>query len=398
MLDCQGSDEEQGAAHPTRRRRRSAILVAMNHIGIDARMTYHRMGGISTTIRQLVAALEAIDTSDDRRYTIFHSRKMAETINTRFRRDNLWTPSHHPVERWALSAELMRHRLDVFHATDFIPPRFGARRWIASIYDLAFLHYPEFLTPESRRYYNGHIRTAARQADHILTISESSKRDIVQLLGVPEARVSVHLLAAGEAFLSPRETLRARVRGELKLPRTYYLFVGTFEPRKNIIGLLDAYAQLIARVPDAPPLVLAGNRGWLYEETLARIGALKLGERVLIREAVPQSALPALYAMACALVMPSFYEGFGLPALEAMACGTLPIVSDRSSLPEVVGEVGALVDPENPQAIAAAMERAWLDSTWAGEQSSAGLRRARGFTWEGAAQVALDTYQNVLER
>lgn len=296
------------------------------------------------------------------------------------------------MEQIALPVELARHRLDVWHATDFIPPPFGARRMVISVYDLNFLHYPQFLTPESRRYYNEQIAWAVRRADHILTISESSKRDLVTMLGIPPDRITVHLLAADASFrpLSDAE-IDAALR-PLDLPASYFLFVGTFEPRKNLSGLLNAYALLRAAVPDAPPLILAGNRGWLYEESLARIAALGLQESVLLRENVSQAALPALYNRACALLMPSHYEGFGLPALEAMACGTLPLVSNRSSLPEVVGEVGMQIDPDDPAAWAEAMRRAHGDPAWRAAQGAAGLARAAAFTWERAARIALSVY------
>lgn len=361
------------------------------YIGIDARMVYYRTGGISTYIRRLVEALERLDTGDHR-FTVFHSRKLPETLTARFRRANLWTPCHHRLERLALSVELTRFRLDIWHATDFIPPAWGAKRQIVSIYDLTFLHYPSFLTRESLRYYGGQIMWAARRADHILTISEASKRDIVEKLGVPPERVTVQLLAADPAFRVLNEAQCAPYRERLALPSSYFLFVGTFEPRKNISGLLDAYARLRARLPDAPALVLAGNRGWLYEETLAQIETLHLQDHVLLRENISQDAMPALYNLAEALIMPSHYEGFGLPALEAMACGTLPIVSNRSSLPEVVGTVGLQVPPTDIDALADAMERAITDTAWRSLQRTAGLQRAATFTWERAAQIALSVY------
>lgn len=361
------------------------------HIGIDARMVYYRVGGISTYIRKLVESLEKMD-AGDHRFTIFHSRKGRETLTRRFRRADLWTPSHHRLERAALSIELARFGLDVWHTTDFIPPQFGARRQIASVHDLTFLHYPQFLTAESRRYYNDQIAWAVRRADHILTISHASKADIVDLLHVPPEKITVQHLAADSSFkpLSSAET--ATVRDQLMLPDTFILFVGTFEPRKNIDGLLRAYSLLRHDMRDAPPLVLAGNRGWLYNDILDLIATLDLSEFVLLRENLSQDAMPALYNLAHTLVLPSHYEGFGLPALEAMACGVPPIVSRRSSLPEVVGDVGLLIDPDEPRDIAAAMARMLNESGWYAEQRTASLKRAAQFTWEHAAQVALSVY------
>lgn len=360
-------------------------------IGIDGRLTYYRTGGISTYIRRLVLALEALDPSND--YTVFHSRKASDRLGTRFRRGVLWTPSHHRLERFALSVELAPHRLDVYHSPDFIPPQYGGRRHIITVHDLNFLHYPQYLTDESRRYYNDQIAWAVRHADHILADSEASRQDMVSMLGVPAAKITVHMLGVDESFRPLPATELAEALHTLKLPPRYLLFVGTFEPRKNIAGLLEAYQQLVQRLPDAPPLVLAGHRGWLFDETMARIDALHLGERVLWREGISQALMPALYNGAVALVTPSFYEGFGLPALEAMACGTVPIVSNRSSLPEVVGPVGLQVEPEDSASIAAALEQAVCDDDWRVRMVEAGIARAQTFTWDNTARIVRSVYE-----
>ena len=281
----------------------------------------------------------------------------------------------------------------MFHTTDFIPPLFGARRQIITVHDLTFLHYPQFLTAESRHYYNDQIEYAVHHADHILTDSEASKRDMIQMLGVASEKITVHLLGVDESFQPlPSETVD-HYRRALELPETYFLFVGTFEPRKNIDGLVEAYRALLAEVPDAPPLVLAGRMGWNFDDLRQRIDALNLGDHLLWREAIPQDAMPALYNGAIALVTPSFYEGFGFPALEAMASGTVPIVSNCSSLPEVVGTVGLQVAPDNHAALTAAMRKALIDESWRQAQREAGLKRAATFTWERTAQIALSVYE-----
>ncbi len=363
----------------------------MQHIGIDARLTYYRIGGISTYIRRLIHALEMLDMENQ--YTVFHSRKAQESLVKRFRRASLWTPCHHRLERIALSVELVRFRLDVLHSPDFIPPLRSARKHIITVHDLNFLHYPQFLTTESRRYYNDQIEGAVRQADHILADSEATKTDLVSMLAVPPEKITVHMLGVDEQFKPLPPATLAHYRQQLNLPDSYFLFVGTFEPRKNIIGLLEAYRLLRDRLPDAPALVLAGNRGWLFDETMAKIDQMNLGWYIHWRENVSQEALPALYNMATALVTPSFYEGFGFPALEAMACGTVPIVSNRSSLPEVVGEVGLQIDPDDASALSDALYHVLTDSAWRETMRQAGLARAATFTWEHTARIALSVYR-----
>jgi glycosyltransferase involved in cell wall biosynthesis len=365
-----------------------------HHIGIDSRLTYYRTGGISTYMRRLITALEQLDTPH--RYTVFYSRKTHMTGTTRFSHAPLWTPAHHRIERLALSVELARFRLDLLHSPDFIPPLRGARRHIITVHDLTFLRYPQYLTPDARRYYSGNIETAVRHADHILVDSQATKDDLRDMLDVPEDTMTVHMLGVDADFKRPSGDILAQHKDELRLPDNYILFLGTFEPRKNVVGLLTAYQALLQHIPNAPPLLLAGTRGWLFDETMAQINALHLSNRILWRENIPQAALPSLYALARVLVLPSFYEGFGLPALEAMACGTPPIVSNRSSLPEVVGDVGLQIDPDDPQTLTTALEHAIMDDAWHIQERAKGIRRAATFTWENTARVALSAYESLL--
>lgn len=364
----------------------------MTHIGIDTRLTYYRIGGISTYMRRLVSALENLDTAN--RYTIFNSRKSVETISRKFAQASLWTPCHHRLERLALSVELARFRLDILHSPDFIPPLHGAHHHVITVHDLTFLHYPQFITPESRRYYNDQIEIAVQQADHILTDSYASQRDLISMLNVSEDKITVHMLGVDEQFQPMGHEAAAHV-AKLGLPKSYLLFVGTLEPRKNVPGLLEAYRLLIERIPDAPPVLLVGKRGWYFEELQTHIEKLKLGNRLIWRDDLQDSDLPAVYNQASVLALPSFYEGFGFPALEAMACGTVPIVSNRSSLPEVVGSVGAQLEPDDIDAWAKALERALTDTPWIVEQRRAGIERAQLFTWEQTARIVLDVYGKV---
>jgi glycosyltransferase involved in cell wall biosynthesis len=172
--------------------------------------------------------------------------------------------------------------------------------------------------------------------------------------------------------------------------------VGTLEPRKNLPGLLKAYALLQNEVPDAPPLVIAGRRGWLYESVYAQAGALGLKDRVVWLEGVAYQDLPALYSGAGVLCLPSFYEGFGLPPLEAMACGTPVVVAQRASLPEVVGDAGLLIDPDNPYSITDALRRVLTDPALATVLRQRGLVRASTFTWRETARKTLAVYRQML--
>jgi glycosyltransferase involved in cell wall biosynthesis len=367
-------------------------------IGIDARLNAYREGGIAEYTRRLIESLAPLDSGNA--YRVIHHARGAALLPANapnFRRVRLFTPPHHRFERIALSVEIAPLGLDLLHSPDFIPPAFGARRYLITVHDLTFLHYPEFQTAESRAYYNGHIRRAVQQAAHILADSEATRADLCDLLGVPPAKVTVHLLGVSEVYrpLTPEAIQPTLAR--LGLPQGgYFLFVGTFEPRKNLPGLLAAYALLRARCPDVPPLVIAGRRGWLYETIFQNAQALGLGKSAIWIENPSFSDMPALYNGAVALVLPSHYEGFGFPPLEAMACGVPTVVSDRGSLPEVVGDTGLLIDPDDPESQAEAMCRALTDSAFRARSREAGLARASGFTWERTAEIVHSTYLRVL--
>jgi glycosyltransferase involved in cell wall biosynthesis len=174
------------------------------------------------------------------------------------------------------------------------------------------------------------------------------------------------------------------------------LFVGTFEPRKNVPGLLRAYAALRGRWPEAPDLVLAGRQGWLFDSVVGLIRELNLGRSVRFLAEVAETDLPALYRQAGAFALLSHYEGFGFTLLEAMGCGAPAVVANRASLPEIAGEAAILVEPDDADLAASALHRAMTDAAVRAQLRQRGLDRARQFTWERTAQATLDLYNRVL--
>ncbi|MBP8974527.1 MAG: glycosyltransferase family 4 protein [Anaerolineae bacterium] len=365
-------------------------------IAIDARLNYYRPGGIVEYTRHLIHELVMLDASSDYR-AVQHIRDR-ETLAAapNFARVNTLTPSHHRLERWALSVELTPYHLDILHSPDAIPPARAARRQVVTIHDLHYLHYPQFMTADSRRYYAGQIAWAVRRADHLLASSQATRADLMALLSVPADKITVHMLGVDAMFQpAPAEAIQA-CRARWGLPAQYVLFVGTFEPRKNIPALLRAYDLLRRDLPDAPPLVLAGRRGWLYEDIQRTAEALALEDYLIWVENPPRDDLPALYSGAVALALPSHYEGFGLTALEAMACGTPPVVSERSSLPEVAGDAGLLVNPDDAGSIADALRRLLTDSALHNTLRAAGLARAATFTWRRTAEIVREVYARVM--
>ena len=367
-------------------------------VGIDARLVYYSQAGIGQYILHLVDGLACLDSENE--YVLLQSRKDETTILDRpnFRRVSLWTPSHHRLERYSLNVELMRLGLDVLHSPDFIPPHRPSCKSVITVHDLAFLLYPHFLTKESARYY-GHIDQAVRWTDHIISVSESTKRDTIEHLGVPEDKITVVYEAANPIFRPlDRAAAKEEVRNRHGVDGPFVLFVSTIEPRKNVPTLLRALHQLQQCYKEDIRLVLAGGKGWLFEDAFAVVEDLKLDERVHFLGRVSSDDLLYLYNAAEMLAHPAFYEGFGLPPLEAMACGLPVVVSDIASLPEVVGDAGLLIDPHNVDELTVGMWRLLNNSDLWKEMREKGLRQASRFSWERAARETLDIYRLAYEK
>ncbi len=368
---------------------------AIMRIGIDARLVYYSQAGIGQYILHLIGGLARIDHENE--YVLLQSRKDESMIleQPNFRRVSLWTPSHHRLERYSLNVELIRLGLDVLHSPDFIPPHRPHCKSVITIHDLAFLLYPHFLTKESARYY-GHIDQAVRWTDHIIAVSQSTKRDVIQHLGVPEDKITVVYEAANPIFQPmDREEARKQVRLRYGVDGPYILFVSTIEPRKNVPTLIRAVWQLIDCYKEDVHLILAGGKGWLYEDAFAMVDSLRLDDRVHFVGRVSSDDLLYLYNAAELLAHPAFYEGFGLPPLEAMACGLPVVVSNVASLPEVVGDAGLLFDPHEVDELTVAMWRVLSDESLRREMREKGLAQAARFSWERAARETLDIYRLV---
>jgi glycosyltransferase involved in cell wall biosynthesis len=364
-------------------------------IGLDARLVFYHQAGIGQYILRLTRALAALDRENE--YFLFQSRKDSSRLvdAPNFHRRVLWTPSHYRFERLTMTAEMLPHSLDVFHSPDFIPPHRLRAPNVITVHDLAFLLYPRFLTPEAARYY-GQIDHASRSAAHIIAVSQSTKRDVTRLLGVPEDKVTV-IYEAAHSTPQPilPEEARAHVKTKYGIEGDFILFVSTIEPRKNLPTLLAAYSKLRESYQTTAQLIVAGHKGWLTEEVDQAMDKYKLHHQVCFLGSVPTAELAYLYHAARVFALPSFYEGFGLPPLEAMASGTPVIVSNVSSLPEVVGDAGLLLDPNDVDAWAVALQRVLTDNALHAELSAKGLKRAANFSWERAARETLDVYKKV---
>lgn len=369
-------------------------------IGIDARLNAYRQGGIAQYTRQLLAAMAPLAPGDEF-LTLQHlSQSRPLLIAPNARRAVMFTPPHNRYEQWSLPVELWPRRLDLLHCPDFIAPLRRPCPAVITIHDLAFLHFPEILDDDARRYY-GQVQAAALDANAVITVSESTRQDIVRLLGLPPEQVDVVYEAADPRFapldLAPGAT--RTVNGHELEAGTFLLFMSTIEPRKNLETLLRALRLCLNRNPRAGyRLVAAGARGWLDEPIYALVRELRLSDAVTFVGRVEVEDQRWLYSACRLYVNPSLYEGFGLPALEALACGAPSLVADTSSLPEVVGSAAIAVPPRDVGAWAEAIARLWKDEQARADLACRGPARASQFSWERAARETLAIYRRVAGR
>lgn len=371
------------------------------HIAIDAHAVGTELAGNETYIANLIEALAEIDTAN--RYTLYVTRREAVE-----RFQNRWpnfttrlTLPHTPLVRIpiTLSAELRRRPVDLLHVQYTAPP-FAPCPVIPTIHDLAFEHLPETFKRRSWMQLRLTVRRTARHAAHIITVSEFSRRDITETYGIAPEAITVTPEAAPKHFAPVTDADKIeRVRARYFIDGDYILAVGSIQPRKNLVRLLAAYSDLLRARTGAklPRLVLVGKRAWLYEEILRTANEYGLTSDVIFTGYVPEKDLPALYSGALCFVYPSYFEGFGLPPLEAMKCGTPVITGNRTSLPEVVGDAGLMVDPFESGAMSEAIGRLIDDPRLRQTLRDRGLKRALKFDWRETARLTLKAYERALK-
>jgi glycosyltransferase involved in cell wall biosynthesis len=303
-----------------------------------------------------------------------------------------------------LSREMIARPPDLLFVPSHVLPVVHPRHSVVTVHDLGYHYHPEAHTTWQNVYLRWSTRHNARNASRILADSEATRRDLKRYYGTPPAKIAVVYPGLDDKLAPVTDTaLIEGVRSRYGLNGPYLLYVGTLQPRKNLVRLVRAYsrlASLLAGQDDpqpAPRLVLAGKRGWLHDEITRQVGALGLEGQVLLTGYVPQGDLPALLSGALAFVYPSLYEGFGLPVLEAMACGTPVICSNTSSLPEVAGDAALLVDPHEPEALAQAMLRLVTDAELRGELAARGRQQAQRFSWQRCARETLAVLEDAAE-
>ena len=376
-----------------------------HRIGLNAHLLNltesYRGAGISWYIYHL---LEHLEPATDLAYTVFLSEPHARERfgHCAIARSRL--PTHHPVtrifwEQFVQPIALRRERIDLLHALAFAGPKVISIPWIATIYDLSFMRYPQSFNTLNRIYLTWAVRTAVRRADRLIAISESTKRDLVALCGASPERVSVIYCGKDAAFVpaTDRAALDAW-RAARGVPEKMILFVGTLEPRKNVARLLRAFARAKRAAHLPHKLVLIGARGWKYAAVDIVIAQEEIANDVIFAGYVPQDELPRWHQAADLFVYPSLYEGFGMPPLDAMACGTPVVTSNAASLPEVVGDAAIRIAPEDETALTDALVHALTDRAPREQMIARGLTQAARFSWGRAGRETAALYRTVLSR
>lgn len=289
---------------------------------------------------------------------------------------------------------------DITHFFNYIVPPFVHGKKVVTIHDMVYKAFPETMNSKTRILLNLAMNKSMKRADAVVTDSEFSRSEIIKYF--PQYRDKVEVVPCGvdcDMFKPIQDrSIIEKVKANHNIKGKYFLYLGTLEPRKNLTRLVKAYEILSRRKEDCPLLVLAGGKGWLYDEIFEEVNKSGLGDKVIFTQYIPGEEICPLMNGSEAFVFPSLYEGFGMPPLEAMACGTPVIVSGSASLPEVVGDCGLIVDAYSEESIADAMGKIADNEELRKQLSEKGIIRAREFSWKKSAEKLYTIYERLVQQ
>lgn len=297
----------------------------------------------------------------------------------------IWQTLQFPPIEWLTGS------IDVFHSFDWFCPSSKKAKIIATIFDVTPLTHPEWHTPGNIEQHTRRLKNIQKQADLIITISQASKKDIVEVLKINPEKIFVAYPGVDRKRFYPikNKDLLSKVLKKYNLRPGYILFVGTWYPHKNITRLIKAYKILRRQKKFKQNLVLVGKKN-------KKARRIKLGKDIILADYIPKKDLPFIYNGASVFVFPSLYEGFGMPVIEAMACGCPVITSSTNSLPEAAGTAAILIDPYNIKDITRGIEKILVDTRLSNNLCQRGLEQAKKFTWEKCARITLKTYEGLI--
>lgn len=369
-------------------------LVALNAHLLAGDASY-RSAGISTYLTHLLHGLSSV--RDPLRYVALTGPgRLPETLPLQIQRST-WPTQRPPVrilwEQTALPWTLRRLGAALLHAPAFVGPLLAPCPQVITVHDLSFLRYPEFFRRGNRLYLRLMTGISCRRAAAVVAVSRFTAQEATALLRVPAERVHVIYHGVEPRFRPLPAAEVAQFRRQQELPERFVLYLGTLEPRKNLLTLVRAFARLAE--PELH-LVLAGARGWFYEELFAEVARLGLQDRVHFPGYVAPETQPFWYNAAELFVYLSHYEGFGLPVLEALACGVPTLTSATTSLPEVIGDAALPVPPQDVAAVAEGLHRLLTEAPLRESLRRQGPLQAARFTWEAAARQTAAVYRQIL--
>ena len=365
-------------------------------IGIDARPLAKRRTGIGNYVFNVLKELKEIDSENE--YFLYSNK----AFSLPFEEDERWHKCIYPSRigtLWyciCLPQILRKDGIDTFWGTQHVLP-FGNRSimYLLTVHDLAMYYFPKAAAGYNYIVNRLLLPYSVHKADNIIAVSISTQNDLINKLGTDERKISVIYEAADKRFM-PADIASAKKKAAAKygINEDYILYLGTLEPRKNVPLLLEAYKKYMDMNLSGHRLVLAGGRGWKYEEIFRLADRLDLSKKVIFPGYVEDEDLTDLYSAASLFVFPSKYEGFGLPVLEAMSCSIPVITSNVSSLPEVAGQAAILTDPEDPDMLAANIRSVLTDEKLQMELKAKGIRQSGKFSWQ---DCAMGVYRLLME-
>ena len=367
-------------------------------VGIDAHCLGQEKTGNETYTYTLVKYLAFLD-QDSIEYTVYvggTTKKGLELCSNRAFQLKPIRPAN-PFVRIPIGFAIQSRsqRLDVFHAQYLLPYHLKCRT-VLTVHDVLYERFPEYFTRSDYYRHKIGVPWSCRRADHIITVSEASKRDLVDLYRLNPEQITVTYPGPDACYrpLDKRESTRI-LREKYGIDGDVILYVGAIQPRKNIPRLLSAFAQLKSEHHLPHKLVIVGPKAWLWTEAFNALRENAARRDIFVTGYVPRNDLPYFYNAATVFVYPSNCEGFGLPVVEAMACGTPTITSLGSSLEEIAGDAAVLVDPSCDEEIAAAIQRVTSDSGLQSELSARGLLRSRQFSCNQMAMKTETVYRQL---
>ncbi|RJP25479.1 MAG: glycosyltransferase family 1 protein [Candidatus Abyssobacteria bacterium SURF_5] len=376
-------------------------------IGIDCRYLYDYFTGVGRYTHNLANRISEFDGENE--YVLFKNPAVDRIVD----KPNFFEVpvKSRPVSfgTWLnLSLIVQRHRLDIFHSLFPVAPLFPACKTVVTVHDLQAVTDPHFssnrnvvLQKGAEYFYRMSYPLSMNRADKIIAVSGATKRDIVEMYGIDESKIVVVHEAIGDRFYQRPDTRRLdEVRLKYKLPEKFMLYLGNTRPHKNVKGLLESFARFVflKEFPTAPVLVIAGVKERFFPQLLPLLEQLRIEDRVIFLDYIPDEDLPCLLAMARVFAFLTTKEGFGLPPLEAMASGVPVIASTDAALPEVLGEAAVLCNPHDPRECAQGMLRLWEDEQLRSSLIQKGLERPKFFSWEKAARQTLAVYKELGKR